>query len=142
MSQNLILIPVFLQVLLTFAIMFAMGAARRQSMSERRKALQEMSLATDQDWTEDARKRANSYKNQFELPVLFYAVCAFALITRYVDPVMLVLASLFVLTRVAHAAVHIGSNVVIWRGSYFLAGFIVLAAMWLLLMWRVAAAGF
>lgn len=142
MSQHLILVPVFLQVLLTFAVLFAMGAARRRSMLEHNKSPQDMSLATDQDWTNQARKCANCYKNQFELPVLFYAVCTFALITRYVDPVMFALASLFVLTRIAHAWIHIGSNIVIWRGSYFLAGFLVLVAMWLLLMWRVAEAGY
>ena len=31
-------------------------------------------------WPEEAEKRANNQRNQFELPVLFYAVVAFALI--------------------------------------------------------------
>lgn len=142
MSQNLILIPVFVQAVLTFAVLLSMGPARQRSMRERGQALQDMAVARDDEWGQEARKRAANYENQFELPVLFYAACAFALITRYVDVWMLGLAVAFVASRIAHAAVHIGSNVVWWRGIWFLLGFLVLVLMWLLLMWRVAAAGF
>ena len=36
-------------------------------------------------WPEDAAKCAANYTNQFEMPVLFYAVCAFALIVKGAD---------------------------------------------------------
>ena len=36
-------------------------------------------------WPDDATKRAANFRNQFELPVLFYAVVAFALITKGAD---------------------------------------------------------
>jgi hypothetical protein len=142
MAQNLILLPVFAQALLTFAVLLSLGPARHRSIADSRKSLQDMALAEARDWSETARKRSNNYKNQFELPVLFYAVCAFALITRQVNETMLELASVFVLSRVCHAFVHIGPNIVAWRGAFFIVGFVVLAIMWLLLMWRVAAAGF
>ena len=74
-------------------------------------------------WPDDAAKRAANYRNQFELPVLFYAVVAFALITKGADTLMIVLAWLFVLTRIVHAAIHIGPNKVRWRSPAFALGF-------------------
>ena len=74
-------------------------------------------------WPEDAAKRANNQRNQFELPVLFYAVAAFALILKGADRIMVVLAWLFVLTRLVHAAIHVGPNKVRWRSPAFGLGF-------------------
>jgi hypothetical protein len=54
---------------------------------------------------------------------------------------MVVLAWLFVLSRLVHAAIHIGPNIVKWRGLVFILGAIVLLAMWLRLALHVAMAG-
>jgi hypothetical protein len=142
MSQNLILLPVFAQVLLTIVVLLLMGRARSHSMKSKRQRLQDLALARDADWDEAALKISNNFKNQFELPVLFYAVAAFALITRSVDVVMLGLAALFVATRVAHTIFHISSNIVLWRGAAYLVGLVALAALWIMLAWRVVASGF
>jgi len=141
-SQNLILLPVAAQVLLTCVVLLLMALARSRSMHERGKTAQDLSLATAADWNAAARKASNNYNNLFELPVLFYAVTAFALITRMVDALMLALAWGFVASRMLHSMVHLTSNVVRWRGSIFLVGFIAVLAMWVLLVWRVAEAGF
>lgn len=142
MPQNLILLPVFVQVLLTLVILALLPGARGRSMRERRQRMQDMALAGRTDWSEDARKTAASFANQFELPVLFHVVAAFALMTRMVDAWMLGLASLFVLSRIAHAIIHIGRNVVAWRFAAYAVGLVLLVAMWVLLAWRVIATGF
>ena len=77
-----------------------------------------------------------------ELPVLFYVACGLALTTRTVDIVFLTVAAAFVLARIAHAAIHIGPNVVIWRFRAFAAGLFLLVAMWGILAWRIAISGF
>ena len=141
MSQNLIVLPVLAQVLLTLVVLVLMGPARSRSMRERRQRLEDMALAAEKDWNEAARKVANNFKNQFELPVLFYVVCLFALATRTVDTALFVLACVFVLSRIAHTAIHIGPNVVAWRGTAYLVGFAALILMWVLLAWRIAASG-
>ena len=92
-------------------------------------------------WPEDAAKRAANYSNQFELPVLFYAVVAFALIAKGADLLMLVLAWLFVLTRIVHAAIHVGPNKVRWRSPVFALGFVIVAIMWIKLFLHVATRG-
>jgi hypothetical protein len=93
------------------------------------------------EWPDDAAKRAASYRNQFEAPVLFYAVVAFALITKGADTLMIVLAWLFVLTRIVHAAIHIGPNKVRWRSPAFALGFAIVAIMWIKLFLHVVSSG-
>lgn len=142
MSQNMILLPVLAQVALTFAVLVIMGRSRGRSMRTRGQSFQDVALATEKDWDAPATQAANNYKNQFEMPVLFYVVTAFALMTRYVDPVLFSLACLFVATRIAHTVIHVGANNVTARGTAFLAGVVALLAMWIVLGWRIAAAGF
>ncbi|MFM9942054.1 MAG: MAPEG family protein [Hyphomicrobiaceae bacterium] len=138
MSQSSIAYPVLAQVLLTFAVLILMGPARSQSMRENRQQLTDRDVKIGQNvWSEQATKTANNYKNQFELPVLFYTACAFALLLKQADGLMVGLAWTFAFSRLAHAAIHIGPNVVIWRGAAFLFGAAVLLVMWLLLGWRL-----
>ena len=54
---------------------------------------------------------------------------------------MIVLAWLFVLTRLVHAAIHIGPNKVRWRSRLSRSGFLIVAVMWIKLLLHVAIAG-
>lgn len=139
--QTAILYPVFVQVFMTFSVLILMGTARRQSMIQNRNRLDDKDVALGTvTWTEEAHKRSKNFINQFELPVLFYAAVAFALILHAADTLMIVLAWVFVLTRVAHAIIHVGPNVVRWRGSLYIVGALMLLIMWLLLAIRVMSA--
>lgn len=141
LDQNLILVPVMAQVLLTLVVMVQMGRARARSMRDRRLRMDDVALATAADWSDEARKAQNNYASQFEMPVLFYAASAFALITRSVDVAMVLLALVFVATRVVHTFIHTGQNRVKPRFIAFLAGVAALTVMWTLLGWRTLAAG-
>lgn len=141
-KPTVIIYPVLIQVLLTISVLVLLGPARRRSMRAKRQRLGDPEVALGRnEWSEEAAKRGNNYRNQFELPVLFYAVVAFALITGVADGPMVMLAWVFVLSRLVHAAIHIGPNIVKWRGLVFISGAIVLLAMWLRLALHVATAG-
>lgn len=129
MAQTEILLPALAQMLLTLVILGLLPIARSCSMRERRQRLQDMALAGKTDWNEQSQKIANSYASQFELPVIFYALVAFALITGKADAWMTGLAWLFLASRVVHAAIHIGPNIVAWRFPAFAAGLVALIAM-------------
>jgi hypothetical protein len=140
MNQVTIVYPVFGQVLLTFVVYGLLAVARARALGTSGRTPGGPDLAMGRfAWPEDAEKRAHNQRNQFELPVLFYAVAAFALITGGADSTMVVLAWLFVLTRVVHAAIHIGPNKVRWRSPAFALGLVILAAMWVKLFLHVAA---
>ena len=142
MNQVVILYPVFVQVLLTFLVYGLLATARSRAIAamDRRDGA-ELALGRVA-WPPAAEKRAANQRNQFELPVLFYAVVAFALITKGVDLVLLGLAWLFVLSRLAHAAIHVGPNRMRWRSPVFALGLLILAGMWLKLFLHILTGGF
>ena len=142
MSQVDIMYPVFVQVLLTITVygMLAVARARAVRGMDRQRGNPDLAMGRTV-WPDDAVKRSNNQRNQFELPVLFYAVVAFALILKGADTLMIVLAWLFVLTRLVHAAIHIGPNKVRWRSPAFALGLLVVAVMWIKLLLHVLSAG-
>jgi hypothetical protein len=138
MSPTMIFWPAFAQVLLTVIVLLIMGQTRAASLKAKRKSLDDVAMNRPDDWDESATKLANSYKNQFEMPVLFFAAVGMALALKLVDPVLTAFAWLFVLARIAQTAIHIGPNKVAFRGLAFLVGVAALIAMWVLLAVRVA----
>jgi hypothetical protein len=131
-----ILYPVLAQIVLTLIIMLGMGYYRRQALVDREVTAEETALDNTR-WPAQARKWANCYSNQFELPVLFYVLCLMAHTTRTADLIFVILAWVFVVGRVLHALVHTGSNVVIRRGAVFLIGFFAVLIMTIYLLFRL-----
>jgi hypothetical protein len=131
MQPTAILYPVFVHVALTVGLLVVLNRARSASMREREQKLTDPDVELGQNaWSPPAIKASRSYANQFELPVLFYAVVAFAMITSAVDFLMVVLAWIFAISRLVHAAIHIGPNVIAWRASAFIVGLVAVVAMW------------
>ena len=79
-----------------------------------------------------------SLANQFELPILFYVCCLTLFVLGAVSTLALGLAWAFVISRAAHAAVHVTSNRIKHRWPLFITGFAIVAAMWIVVLWRLA----
>jgi hypothetical protein len=139
MSISSVLLPVFVQVALTFLLLVWMGRSRVGSIRAGDVKVRDVALG-ERNWPTRIQQIANSYHNQFELPVLFYAIVALALITRKADLVFVVLSWVFVVSRLVHAVIHTTSNRVSQRFMAFLVGVIVLMAMWIVFALRIFAA--
>ena len=138
MSDFTFLLPVFVQVALTFILLMRMGMLRTAAI--RRGAVKIRDIALGQPaWPDEIAKAARSFHNQLETPTLFYAWAAFTLITHKMDWLGLALAWAFVAARIGHALVHGTSNYVLHRFQIFLASFALLIAMWALLFVKLAA---
>jgi len=139
MSIPAVLLPVFVQVVLTFVLLFWMGGARVAAVS--RGAVKVRDIALGQSaWPERETQIANCFHNQLQLPVLFYVLVALALLTRKADLVFVVLSWAFVLLRLLHAFIHVTSNHVPTRFRWFLAGAVVLLLMWGIFAVRIVTA--
>ncbi|MCB8839988.1 MAPEG family protein [Aurantimonas sp. VKM B-3413] len=79
--------------------------------------------------------------NQYELPVLFFAVCLSLYVTNGATWFVVVLAWVFALSRLVHAAIHLGPNIVPLRGAAFGIGYLCVGVLWLLLAWHVFNVG-
>ena len=139
MEPTAILWPVAAQVFLFFGIAISLGLSRVRDVVSGKVDPQDSALDYDV-WPEHSRQIANSYRNQLEMPLLFYLVCILALITRTVDHVFLYLAWAYVGLRAIHAAIHLTFNYVPLRALALLFSFIVLVALWLQFLVRVASA--
>ena len=130
MNITPIIYPLLAQVALTFGLMFIMAFSRVKAAQARRYKLRDIAV-NSANYPDDVRKSGNSYINQFELPVLFYLICVVLMIAGPGNnKLYLMLAWAFVATRILHAFIHVTSNNVIRRFYAFLAGAIILIAMW------------
>src|SRR5262245_9199246 len=98
MSIQAVLLPLFVEVVLTFVLLFWTGGARfaavrRGEVRPRDVALREPS------WPKHETQIANSYQSRLKLPVLFYVLTILAMIMRHADLLFVVLAWVFVLSR-------------------------------------------
>jgi hypothetical protein len=125
----MVLLPLFVQVGLTFALLFAMATARTRSIQSGETKLRDIALRQP-NWPERPTQIANCFSNQFELPLLFYVLIALALPLRHADLVIVLLSWVFVLTRFIHAGIFVTSNDVRPRSLAWFAGVIVLLIMW------------
>lgn len=130
MSVQMILLPVFVLVALAFVLLFGMAGARTGAMKSGEVKLKD--IASGQPgWSARASQFGDCFSNQFEIPVLFYVLIALGLPLRKIDLVLVLLSWVFVVTRFAHAGIFVTSNNIRHRASAWLAGVIVLLAMWL-----------
>jgi hypothetical protein len=123
MMVQAVLLPVFILVGLTFALLLGTTTARIGGLKSRDIARGES------NWRTTAL--GDCFRDQFELPVLFYVLVALALPLRHADLVIVMLSWVFVVTRFAHAGIFITSNDVRNRSLAWYAGVLVLLAMWL-----------
>ena len=129
MSVQMVLLPVFVLVALTFALLLGMASARTRSIVSGETKIPDIALR-QQNWPARTTAIGNCFANQFEIPVLFYVLIALALPLRHADLVIVMLSWVFVVTRFAHAGIFVTSNDVRTRSLAWFAGVLVVFAMW------------
>jgi hypothetical protein len=135
MTIQAILVPMFAQVGLTFALLFWMSVLRLRALRLGGVQPQDVALR-EPNWPPRVLQVGNAFHNQLELPVLFYTVVLLALVTETLDAVLLVLSWMFVLSRLVHAYIHVTSNRLDRRTAVFLVGAIALLLMWVIVIAR------
>jgi hypothetical protein len=138
MTVQMILLPLFVEVILTFVLLFTMAPLRTRDFASGAVRPEDIALR-EQKWPKRTTQFANAYSNQFELPVLFYVLTILEYVTHLAGIVFVVLAWIFVIFRILQACVHVTSNTVRLRGAFFAIGAIVLAIMWVIYIVQVLA---
>ena len=136
MTLPMILAPLFVLVLMTFALGFWLAALRGPAFSRGEVRAEDVDLRQP-NWPRRTMQVSNSFCSQFELPMLFYVLTVLAIISKHADFLFVVMGWIFVLTRLAHAYVHTTSNNLRLRGPFFGIGAVVLALMWLIFIIRI-----
>jgi hypothetical protein len=115
-----VLLPVFAQVSLTFALCALLVYAHHRGADPERE-----------------KRISDSFTNQFEIPVLFFALIPLALLTRQVDHLFVPLEWIFVSSRIGHAFIHVTSNRQPTRGIFWGVGILALVIMWVVFSGRI-----
>lgn len=136
MSITAVLLPVFVQVGLTFALLLWLGQSRVAALRAGEVKMVDVALG-ERNWPKRLLQIQNSYHSQFEMPVLFYALVVLALITRKADMLFVVMSWMFVASRLVHAYIHTTSNMMVWRFQAFRAGALILLIMWIIFALRI-----
>ncbi len=139
MTIQEVLLPLFLEVILTFALLFWLAPLRGRDFASGRTRPEDVALRQP-NWSQRSLQVAYSYSNQFELPVLFYVLTILAWVTRHADLIFVLLAWVFVIFRYLQAYVHVTSNRVRLRGTFFIVSAIVLAIMWVIYIVEILTA--
>jgi len=138
MPIQFVLLPLFVQVALTFVLLFWTARVRTAVVRSREVKMKDIALGQP-NWPARATQIANCYNSQFQLPVLFYVLTILAIVTRHADLLFVVMAWLFVVMRLVHAYIHTGTNYVPHRFNAFAVGAIVLLLMWAIFAARLIA---
>lgn len=121
--------PALAQILWTFVVMMMAVRARIGALKHRSVTMGQIALSNE-GWPAAARAAGNNMNNQFETPVLFYALIGVAVYIGAIGTGMTALAWLYVITRVGHTLVHVNGNNVLMRFRVFALGVFTLMAMW------------
>jgi hypothetical protein len=98
MTVQEVLLPLFLEVILTFVLLFWLAPLRGRDFSSGVARPENVALR-EPNWSQRSLQVSYSYSNQFELPILFYVLTILAWVTRHADLIFVVLAWIFVIFR-------------------------------------------
>lgn len=135
MTQTAIFWPMIAHVALVVALYALLGMRRAAAVKAGKARISQFRENLNEP--EDSLFVRNCLSNQFELPVLFHTVCLALHVTGGDGAWAVALAWLFVLSRYAHAAIHVTSNRIRHRQPAFIAGFAVLIVLWAMLGFRI-----
>lgn len=136
MPINIVLMPLFVEVALTFGL-FCWMAYYRVTLIRKGEVHPRDVALREPNWPPHVLQVANAAHNQLEIPVLFYVLTVLAIITRHADVLFVVMAWIFVLMRIVHAYVHVTTNRVPRRGAVFGLCLLVLILMWAIFALRI-----
>jgi len=131
MTVQAILLPLFVEVILTFGLLIWLAPLRARDFSSGAVRAEDVALR-EPNWSKRSMQVSYAFSNQFELPVLFYVLTILAFITHLAGVVFVVLAWIFVIFRLLHAYVHVTNNKIRLRGSMY-----GIAAIALILNWVI-----
>lgn len=126
--NELIFLPMLAHIALVVFLYVRLGqvkdaAFKRDDVDHARRNLHEDA------WPDDVLQVNNNLANQFALPTIFYALTFLFWALGWVNWVTLGLSIIFVLSRVWHTYIHLGSNHVPSRRKAFTIGVVAIILM-------------
>lgn len=129
-SPTMILYPVFALFLLTMLVLFHLGSLRINAIRSRQISIKFFRAYAGNDEPERLRVVSRHLVNLFEVPVLFYVGVILTYITAQVTTWAVICAWSYVVLRYLHSYVHLTSNNITIRFSFYFASTVPLLLLW------------
>ncbi|OYW61220.1 MAG: hypothetical protein B7Z40_18820 [Bosea sp. 12-68-7] len=122
--------PALALIFWIFVVLGILFLRRKAAFAGKQVRMADVAVSTEA-YPQPARLAAANFVNQFETPVIFFALIMLAMEVGATGYAMAVLAWLYVASRVAHTLIHVGSNDLRLRAPAFGLGVVVLFCMWI-----------
>ncbi len=129
MSNSAIFWPVIIQALITLYLYIPMSARRIASVKSGTAKASDYRLVEKEP--DDVRQMTRAIANQYETPILFYAVVLSSYVTQNAGTLMVALAWAYVAVKCVHVFVQTTSNRLRYRRPIFMISFAILITMWI-----------
>ena len=128
--QRAIILPAIALVLLTAIVWVRLYMERLGEI--RRRRIDPQSLATSAQAAQALQRvqASDNFRNLFEVPVLFYALCAVLASAQHIPLFFVVGAWLYVALRYVHSFIHLTYNRVTHRFAVYVLSTTVLLVLW------------
>ncbi len=134
-----IFLPCAALVLLTAIVWVRMYVVRIAEIGEKKIEPQSVRNSVLGAGSLERVEAADNFKNLFEVPVLFYTLCACLAAWDHMTPFFVVGAWLFVALRVLHSFIHLTYNRVMHRFYAYAAGTVLIFVLWAVFAFRLLA---
>ena len=125
-----ILLPCIAMTALIAVVWVRLYVERIGEMQERRISAQSLSTSAAAREKLQRTNAADNFRNLFEMPVLFYALCICLAMTGLASPLFLAGAWGYVALRAIHSFIHITYNRVMHRFSVYALSSVLLFLLW------------
>lgn len=129
-AEGVMVVAVFVQVALTFWSIVSMGFARIEVLKRKEVLMADIALSNDA-YPEHIQKLQNNARNQFELPVLFFACVCLTVGMDLTNWVIAVCSVVFAMSRLVHRHIHVGGNHLRHRFRAYAVGLVAVFLMWI-----------
>ena len=125
-----IILPVIALVLLTAVVWVRLYVERIRELRQRRIDPQSLATSASAGQTMQRVQASDNFRNLFEVPVLFYALCAVLVSAQHVSSFFVIGAWVYVALRYLHSFIHLTYNRVIHRFAVYVLSTVILFVLW------------
>jgi hypothetical protein len=137
MRPEKIFAPMSVLALWTGCMVFLVGFSRIRAVRAGRVRSGAFRLGESADVPSDVTVWNRNLMNLLEMPLLFYVVSIAFYVTHQVTPRVVTLAWIYLALRLLHSLVHVTSNRILVRLSFYAVSNVVLLSLWIRFLSRL-----
>lgn len=135
--NQLLLYPMAFYMFYTFILAVFNFRVRVRVVKSREIPLHFFKAYQGENLPESVQVMGRHYDNQFQVPLLFLISCLAVMQAEANSLLLTLLAWGFVISRIIHSLIHLGSNSIRPRMLAYTTGWLILLAMWVVLLLEI-----